>query len=52
MVNRDDFELELIRAQIALQLRQTQTEFWKIGVACVAAGAGAVVGGVLIQVLQ
>ena len=43
-------EIALTRAQIKLTSRQAQTEFWKIGVACVIAGAA--VGGILVQLLH
>ena len=46
-----DFEkkqMQALDAQIALQLKQAQTEFWKVGIAV--AIAGAVVRGLLVQV--
>ena len=46
----EDYELELIKAQTALALKQAKTEFWKVGIALIAAGA--VIGGVLVQALQ
>lgn len=41
-------DLELTRAQTSLALKQSQTEFWKIGVALIIAGAA--FGGVLVQI--
>lgn len=49
MTDKDIYEIELIKAQTALALKHTQTEFWKIGVACVVAGAA--LGGVFVQLL-
>jgi hypothetical protein len=48
MTDKDMYEIELIKAQTALALKQAQTEFWKIGIACLVAGAA--VGGVIAQV--
>ena len=49
MTQKDLLEIELIKAQTALALKQSQTEFWKIGLACLVAGAA--IGGVLVQML-
>lgn len=49
MTNKDLYEIELIKAQTALALKQAQTEFWKIGIALVVAGAA--IGGVLVGVV-
>jgi hypothetical protein len=56
MATREDYELELIKAQTALALQQSsltfkqaKTEFWKVGIAT--AAAGAVVGGFIATVL-
>jgi hypothetical protein len=46
---RYDLQVEQIIADIRLKNRQTQTEFWKIGVAMVAAGA--VFGGFVVALL-
>ncbi|MEM9050284.1 MAG: hypothetical protein AAGC92_16390 [Pseudomonadota bacterium] len=50
MTDKEAYELELIKAQTALALKQSQTEFWKVGIALIAAGAlvgGFVVGSLL-----
>jgi hypothetical protein len=51
MAAKDDCELELIKAQTALALAQTQTqtEFWKVGIAALAAGA--IFGGLAASLL-
>ena len=35
-------EMQALDAQIALQLKQAQTEFWKVGLACIAVTAAVV----------
>jgi len=50
MNDKDLYEIELIRAQTALALKQAQTEFWKIGVALLVAGAA--IGGVAVNALS
>lgn len=47
MTDAEQFQLELIKAQTALALKQAQTEFWKVGIAAVASGA--VLGGLLVN---
>lgn len=47
MTDKEIYGIELIRAQTSLALKQSQTEFWKIGVALLLAGAA--LGGVLVQ---
>ena len=47
MTDKDLYEIELIKAQTALALKQSQTEFWKIGVPILVAGAA--IGGVAVQ---
>lgn len=47
MTVKEDFELELVKAQTALALKQAQTEFWKVGIAFLIAGAA--LGGVLVR---
>ncbi|MEO1092685.1 MAG: hypothetical protein AAFX81_18840 [Pseudomonadota bacterium] len=32
MATKDDYELELVKAQTALALKQARTEFWKVGI--------------------
>lgn len=49
MTDKDLFEIELIKAQTALALKQARTEFWKVGVAFLAVGAA--IGGVIARVL-
>ncbi len=49
MTDKDIYEIELIKAQTALALKQAQTEFWKIGVAILVAGAA--IGGVAVQAI-
>ncbi|HET7409847.1 MAG TPA: hypothetical protein VFJ13_06580 [Paracoccaceae bacterium] len=49
MAMRDDYELELVKAQTALALKQAQTGFWKVGIAAVAAGA--IFGGLVVSFL-
>jgi hypothetical protein len=44
---RRDAELEQLLADIRLKNRQASTEFWKIGIAAIAAGA--VLGGVIVR---
>lgn len=40
MTDKDTYEIELIKAQTSLALKQSQTEFWKIGVAIAACTSG------------
>ena len=47
---RDDLEIEQIIADIKVKNRQTGTEFWKVGIAAVVGGA--VVGGLLVQIVN
>ncbi len=49
MTDKETYELELIKAQTSLAIKQSKTEFWKIGLACVLAGAA--IGGLLVQAL-
>jgi len=51
MTDRTDYELELIKAQISLTLKQSQTEIWKLLVAATAAGAALVVGTITVTKL-
>ncbi|MCV6593160.1 MAG: hypothetical protein OIF48_09435 [Silicimonas sp.] len=39
MTDKDLVDIELIKTQTALALKQAQTEFWKIGAALLVAGA-------------
>lgn len=50
MTDKDTYEIELIKAQTALALKHSQTEFWKVGVAVLIAGAA--IGGALVQALS
>ena len=50
MNDKEIYEIELIRAQTSLALKQAQTEFWKIGIACLLAGAA--LGGVIAQLIS
>lgn len=50
MTDKDLYEIELIRAQTSLALKHAQTEFWKVGVACIVAGAA--LGGVIVQLFN
>lgn len=43
---KEQYELELIRAQTSLVIKQSKTEFWKVGIALVVAGA--ILGGFLV----
>ena len=47
MTAKELHELELVKAQTALALKQAQTEFWKVGIAFLIAGAA--IGGVLVR---
>jgi hypothetical protein len=47
---RRDMEYEQLLADIRLKNRQTTTEFWKVGIALIVAGA--VSGGLIVQVLN
>lgn len=49
MTETDLYQLELVKAQTALALKQSKTEFWKVGIAAVAAGA--VLGGFIASAL-
>ncbi|WP_316014679.1 hypothetical protein [Roseobacter sp. HKCCA0434] len=49
ITDKDIYEIELIKAQTALALKQAQTEFWKIGIATTVAGAA--IGGVMVRAL-
>ena len=49
MTEKELYEIELIKAQTALALKQAQTEFWKIGIAILVAGAA--IGGVAVRAL-
>ena len=46
MTDKEAYELELIRAQTSLAIKQSATEFWKVGIAAVAGGA--VMGGLFV----
>lgn len=50
MTDLEKKQMQALDAQIALQLKQAQTEFWKIGVALVIAGVA--VGGLLVNAFQ
>lgn len=49
MTDKEAYAFELIKAQTALALKQAQTEFWKVGIAAVAAGA--VLGGFVVSAI-
>lgn len=48
MTELELYQLELVKAQTALALKQAKTAFWKVGIAAMAAGA--VIGGFLASV--
>ncbi|MCZ4262917.1 hypothetical protein O4G76_18980 [Limimaricola sp. G21655-S1] len=39
MTDQDRQEYELVKAQVSLMLKHSKTEFWKVGVVTLAAGA-------------
>ena len=47
---REEYELALIKAQVSLVVKQSRTEFWKVGIAAVVGGA--VVGGLIVQIVN
>lgn len=47
---REAWELALIKAQVSLAVKQTKTEVWKVVIG--AAAAGAVVGGLLVEMIR
>ena len=47
---REEYELQMVKAQVSLVLKQSRTEFWKVGIAAIVAGA--VIGGFIVQVIN
>ena len=47
---REEDELQLIKSQVSLAVKQSRTEFWKVGIAAIVGGA--VLGGLVVQILN
>lgn len=47
---RWSLELEAVKTQTALQFKQAKTEFWKIGIAALVAGA--IFGGFVVSLVD